>query len=152
MPDLLRSPLHDNHVALGAKMADFGGWEMPIEYAGAGVLKEHAATREAVGIFDVSHLGKALVTGTGALLAASCADSSVPLISPDRWTARISSTPSSASRRKSAENAAGAGRDVLTAVFEARAAAISSGVVPGSPSSSSSLPITTRSGTTTIPC
>jgi aminomethyltransferase len=66
MTDLLRSPLHDLHTALGAKMADFGGWEMPIEYAGAGVLKEHAATREAVGIFDVSHLGKALVAGAGA--------------------------------------------------------------------------------------
>jgi aminomethyltransferase len=59
--------LHDKHVTLGAKLADFGGWEMPIEYAGAGVLKEHAATREAVGIFDVSHLGKALVAGPGAL-------------------------------------------------------------------------------------
>ena len=46
---LLHSPLHDRHVALGAKMADFGGWEMPIEYPGGGVLKEHAAVREAVG-------------------------------------------------------------------------------------------------------
>ena len=65
-PALLRSPLHDRHVALGAKMADFGGWEMPIEYPGGGVLKEHAAVREAVGVFDVSHLGKATVTGAGA--------------------------------------------------------------------------------------
>jgi aminomethyltransferase len=68
MADLLHSPLHDRHVALGAKLADFGGWEMPIEYAasGGGVLKEHAAVREAVGIFDVSHLGKATVAGSGA--------------------------------------------------------------------------------------
>ncbi len=68
MTDLLRSPLHDRHVALGAKLADFGGWEMPIEYAaaGGGVLKEHAAVRDAVGLFDVSHLGKASVTGRGA--------------------------------------------------------------------------------------
>ena len=68
MSDLKRSPLHDRHVALGAKLADFGGWEMPIEYAssGGGVLKEHAAVREAVGIFDVSHLGKATVRGVGA--------------------------------------------------------------------------------------
>ena len=68
MTDLLRSPLHDRHVALGAKLADFGGWEMPIEYAasGGGVLKEHAAVRDAVGIFDVSHLGKATVRGAGA--------------------------------------------------------------------------------------
>ena len=48
-------------------MADFGGWLMPIEYPGAGVLAEHAAVREKVGIFDVSHLGKAGVTGKGAL-------------------------------------------------------------------------------------
>jgi len=67
MPDeLLQSPLHDRHVALGAKFAEFGGWSMPLEYSGAGVVKEHAAVRDAVGIFDVSHLGKAVVTGEGA--------------------------------------------------------------------------------------
>lgn len=68
MTELLLSPLHDRHVALGAKMADFGGWQMPIEYAasGGGVLKEHQAVREAVGLFDVSHLGKATVRGVGA--------------------------------------------------------------------------------------
>jgi aminomethyltransferase len=48
-------------------MADFGGWMMPIEYPGAGVLAEHAAVRERVGLFDVSHLGKASVVGQGAL-------------------------------------------------------------------------------------
>ena len=64
--DLLRSPLHDRHVELGAKFAEFGGWDMPLEYAGGGVLAEHKAVREAVGLFDVSHLGKALVRGTGA--------------------------------------------------------------------------------------
>src|SRR5258707_14114676 len=64
---LFRSPLHDRHVALGAKFAAFGGWEMPLEYAGGGVLKEHAAVREAVGVFDVSHLGKARVRGAGAV-------------------------------------------------------------------------------------
>ncbi|MDT4996175.1 MAG: aminomethyltransferase, partial [Pseudonocardiales bacterium] len=65
---LRRSPLHDRHTALEAKMADFGGWEMPIEYAssGGGVLKEHEAVRERVGVFDVSHLGKATVAGPGA--------------------------------------------------------------------------------------
>ena len=61
-----RSPLHDRHLARGAKFAEFGGWEMPLEYAGGGVLKEHAAVRGAVGIFDVSHLGKARVSGPGA--------------------------------------------------------------------------------------
>jgi aminomethyltransferase len=63
---LRTSPLHDRHVALGAKFAEFGGWSMPLEYAGSGVIKEHTAVREAVGIFDVSHLGKALVQGPGA--------------------------------------------------------------------------------------
>ncbi len=66
---LLHSPLHEVHIALGAKMADFGGWEMPIEYPasiGGGVLAEHQAVRNAVGLFDVSHLGKALVVGAGA--------------------------------------------------------------------------------------
>lgn len=48
-------------------MADFGGWLMPIEYPSAGVLAEHAAVRERVGLFDVSHLGKASVKGVGAL-------------------------------------------------------------------------------------
>jgi aminomethyltransferase len=63
---LLNSPLHQRHVAAGAKFAPFSGWSMPLEYAGAGVLAEHAAVRNAVGIFDVSHLGKATVTGPGA--------------------------------------------------------------------------------------
>ena len=61
------SPLHEKHLARNAKMADFGGWLMPIEYPGAGVLAEHGAVREKVGIFDVSHLGKASVKGAGAL-------------------------------------------------------------------------------------
>ena len=61
------SPLANKHLALNAKMADFGGWLMPIEYPGAGVLAEHAAVRERVGIFDVSHLGKVSVKGEGAL-------------------------------------------------------------------------------------
>ncbi len=63
---LRRSPLHERHVAAGAKFAAFGGWEMPLEYAGGGVLKEHSTVREGVGVFDVSHLGKADVTGPGA--------------------------------------------------------------------------------------
>jgi len=62
-----QSPLHERHLARNAKMADFGGWLMPIEYPGAGVLAEHAAVRERVGLFDVSHLGKASVVGEGAL-------------------------------------------------------------------------------------
>jgi aminomethyltransferase len=63
---LTQSPLHDRHVAAGAKLAEFGGWEMPLEYP-TGVLKEHAAVRGAVGVFDVSHLGKIVVRGDGAV-------------------------------------------------------------------------------------
>lgn len=63
--DLLTSPLHDRHEALGAKFGAFGGWSMPLEYP-TGVVKEHTAVREAVGLFDVSHLGKATVEGPGA--------------------------------------------------------------------------------------
>lgn len=59
------SPLNDRHVALGAKFAEFGGWSMPLQYSG--IVDEHHATRSAVGIFDVSHLGKLSVTGKGAL-------------------------------------------------------------------------------------
>ena len=64
--DARTSPLHEKHIELGAKMADFGGWSMPIEYPGGGVVAEHTAVRERVGVFDVSHLGKALVRGEGA--------------------------------------------------------------------------------------
>ncbi len=61
------SPLHQQHLDRSAKMADFGGWLMPIDYPATGTLVEHAAVRERVGIFDVSHLGKASVKGPGAL-------------------------------------------------------------------------------------
>ncbi len=63
---LQRSPISDQHAALGATMAAFGGWQMPISYAGGGVVAEHTAVRKTVGVFDVSHLGKARVTGPGA--------------------------------------------------------------------------------------
>jgi aminomethyltransferase len=62
-----RSPLHERSQELGAKFAPFGGWDMPIEFAGGGVLAEHEAVRTVVGLFDVSHLGTAFVTGPGAL-------------------------------------------------------------------------------------
>jgi glycine cleavage system T protein (aminomethyltransferase) len=66
MADLLRSPLHERHEALGAKFSAFGGWSMPLEYP-SGVVKEHTAVRSSVGVFDVSHLGKAVVAGPGAV-------------------------------------------------------------------------------------
>jgi aminomethyltransferase len=62
--NLLHGPLEDRHRALGASFAEFGGWLMPVSYAGT--VTEHNATRNAVGLFDVSHLGKALVVGPGA--------------------------------------------------------------------------------------
>jgi len=62
---LRRTALYDAHVAAGAKMVDFAGWEMPVQYAGVGV--EHKAVREACGVFDVSHMGEIEVVGPQAL-------------------------------------------------------------------------------------
>jgi len=59
-----RSPLHDTHIALGAKFVEFGGWEMPIQYES--VISEHMAVRQDCGWFDVSHLGRCLWEGPGA--------------------------------------------------------------------------------------
>ncbi len=58
---LQRTPLYDAHRALGAKLVEFGGWEMPVSYRG--ILEEHRAVRRAVGLFDVSHMGEIEVTG-----------------------------------------------------------------------------------------
>lgn len=62
--DLKRTPLEANHVSLGAKMVPFGGWNMPVQYTS--ILSEHAAVREKVGIFDISHMGQFIVNGPGA--------------------------------------------------------------------------------------
>ncbi len=64
-PDLRQTPLLAEHQALGAKMGEFAGWSMPIEYAG--VLTEHRAVRQATGMFDLTHLGKVEVAGPAAL-------------------------------------------------------------------------------------
>ena len=61
MQTLLRTPLHDRHVALGARMVPFAGWEMPVQYAG--VIPEHRAVRGDAGVFDVSHMGEIEVEG-----------------------------------------------------------------------------------------
>jgi aminomethyltransferase len=83
--EYFRSPLHERHTALGAKLAPFGGWEMPLEYAGGGVLKEHAAVRESAGVFDVSHLGKARVLGPGAAeFVNSCLTNDLGRIAPGK--------------------------------------------------------------------
>jgi|SRR5579863_5586885 len=64
-PDLKRTPLNAVHRSMGAKMVDFGGWDMPVEYKG--VLDEHRAVRERVGLFDVSHMGEIEISGPDAL-------------------------------------------------------------------------------------
>ncbi|MEM9489322.1 MAG: glycine cleavage system aminomethyltransferase GcvT, partial [Myxococcota bacterium] len=61
----LRTPLFEEHKALGARIIDFGGWQMPVQYR-AGIIKEHTAVREAAGIFDVSHMGEARISGARA--------------------------------------------------------------------------------------
>src|SRR5215203_1424456 len=58
---LQRTPLHDRHVALGAKLVPFAGWEMPVQYEG--VIPEHRAVRRDCGVFDVSHMGEVMVEG-----------------------------------------------------------------------------------------
>ena len=59
-----RTPLYDRHVAAGARMVDFAGYDMPLQYSG--IREEHVAVRERAGIFDVSHMGEVLVNGPGA--------------------------------------------------------------------------------------
>lgn len=63
---LKSSPLHDRHQALHAKLAEFGGWNMPLSYPD-GTLAEHRACRSGSAVFDVSHLGTVRVEGPGAL-------------------------------------------------------------------------------------
>lgn len=64
MANLKRTPLYDAHVRLGARLVEFGGWEMPIQYSG--ILEEHQAVRKAAGIFDISHMGEVFVSGPAA--------------------------------------------------------------------------------------
>lgn len=59
--ELLRTPLHDWHVAHGGRMVDFAGWSMPVQYSS--IVEEHHATRNAVGVFDISHMGRLGVSG-----------------------------------------------------------------------------------------
>ena len=66
MSDLKRTPLYEAHVALGAKIVPFAGFEMPVQYP-TGITREHEAVRSAAGMFDVSHMGEFLVEGSGAL-------------------------------------------------------------------------------------
>src|SRR3954451_6574592 len=62
----LRTPLYEKHLELGAKLVDFAGWEMPVQYEG--IREEHSAVRRHAGMFDVSHMGEVEVEGPGALV------------------------------------------------------------------------------------
>ncbi|MBI4355845.1 MAG: glycine cleavage system aminomethyltransferase GcvT [Candidatus Omnitrophica bacterium] len=64
--DLQTTALHADHVRLGAKLVDFHGWEMPLYYRG--IIEEHQAVRDHVGIFDISHMGQVLLSGAGAVV------------------------------------------------------------------------------------
>ncbi len=63
--ELKRTPLYETHLALGARMVEFGGWEMPVQYKG--ILEEHRAVRNAAGLFDIDHMGQIKVRGPEAL-------------------------------------------------------------------------------------
>lgn len=64
MAELKRTPLYEAHLAAGAKMVEFGGWLMPVQYDG--IIKEHQTVRTAAGLFDVSHMGEIEISGPGA--------------------------------------------------------------------------------------
>ena len=83
--ELVTSPLDARHREMGAKMADFAGWSMPVDYPGAGVLAEHEAVRNRVGVFDVSHLGTVRVEGPGAMDAVNrCLSNDLGKIRPGK--------------------------------------------------------------------
>ena len=73
---LRHTPLHDRHVALGARMVPYAGWEMPVQYRG--IIDEHRTVRGAVGLFDLSHMGEIAITGSEALAFARYAVVSDP--------------------------------------------------------------------------
>ncbi len=63
-PELLRTSLFNEHVALNARLVPFAGWEMPLQYPG-GIIAEHKAVRSSWGAFDVSHMGRLIISGAG---------------------------------------------------------------------------------------
>lgn len=66
MSEIFKTAFHDRHVTLGAKIVEFGGWDMPIQYP-TGIVAEHLATRKQAGLFDVSHMGRFILRGSGGL-------------------------------------------------------------------------------------
>lgn len=87
MSDLLSTPLHHLHVALGAKMVPFAGYAMPVQYP-MGVLQEHLHTRSKAGLFDVSHMGQVTIKGPDYVTAAAALEALIPVdivgLDPDR--------------------------------------------------------------------
>ena len=75
---LRKTPLNARHRALGARMVEFGGWDMPVEYSG--IVDEHMAVRTRAGLFDVSHMGEIELAGRDALKAVADNDDSVAVI------------------------------------------------------------------------
>ena len=75
--ELQTTPLHALHISLGAKMVNFAGYEMPVQYP-AGIIKEHLHTRAAAGLFDVSHMGQAFLDGEDAARALDLLGIEVP--------------------------------------------------------------------------
>ena len=66
MVEIKRTILYDEHLKLGARMVEFGGWEMPVQYP-SGIISEHLATRKFGGVFDISHMGRFFISGQDAL-------------------------------------------------------------------------------------
>jgi len=87
---LKRTPLYDAHVTLGGKVIPFAGWELPVQYRG--LIEEHKAVREGVGVFDVSHMGELWLTGKDAasnLNALTCNDVSIVEVGQAQYTALL---------------------------------------------------------------
>src|SRR5713101_8794119 len=79
---LLATPLHALHRGLGARMVDFAGWDMPVQYP-TGILTEHLAVRTGCGLFDLSHMGRVFLRGPDALaLAQECCTRDLARIQP----------------------------------------------------------------------
>lgn len=76
-PELKQTPLHSRHVALGAKMVPFAGYDMPVQYP-AGIMAEHKQTRDAAGLFDVSHMGQCFLHGPDHETTASALEALTP--------------------------------------------------------------------------
>ena len=97
--DLLQTPLHALHVALGARMVPFAGYDMPVNYP-AGILAEHLHTRAGAGLFDVSHMGQALIEGADHAASARALERLCPTdilaLAADRTAA---ATPNSSTTR-----------------------------------------------------